>query len=49
MSRADNTTTSPPSWRMPTSNETRVRVLGFSKISASVLPASGRDDTPPRL
>ena len=26
---------SPPSWRMATSNETRVRVEGFSKISAS--------------
>ena len=25
--------TSPPSWRMPTSNDTRVRVLGFSKLS----------------
>ena len=34
-------TTSPPSWRMPTSKETRVRVDGFSKIMASVLPASG--------
>src|SRR6202035_3430726 len=32
---------SPPSWRMPTSNETRVRVEGFSKIIASVLPSSG--------
>ena len=49
MSRADSTITSPPNWRMPTSNDTRVRVLGFSKISASVLPASGRDDTPARL
>ncbi len=26
---------------MPTSNDTRVRVDGFSKIIASVLPASG--------
>ena len=34
---------------MPTSNDTRVRVDGFSKISASVLPASGRDDTPAAL
>jgi len=34
---------------MPTSNETRVRVDGFSKISASVFPASGRDETPARL
>ena len=36
-------TTSPPSWRIATSKLTRVRVLGFSKIIASVLPASGRD------
>ena len=28
---------------MPTSNETRVRVEGRSKIIASVLPASGRE------
>ncbi len=33
---------SPPSWRMATSKETRVRVEGRSKIIASVLPASGR-------
>ena len=26
MSRADSTITSPPNWRMPTSNDTRVRV-----------------------
>src|SRR5579872_2714076 len=32
---------SPPSWRIATSNDTRVRVDGFSKIIASVLPASG--------
>src|SRR5882672_8152163 len=31
----------PPSSRMPTSNDTRVRVDGFSKIMASVLPPSG--------
>src|SRR5262245_31734504 len=31
----------PPSSRMPTSNDTRVRVDGFSKIMARVLPASG--------
>ena len=49
ISCALSTTTSPPSWRMPTSNETRVRVDGFSKITARVLPASGRDDTPARL
>jgi hypothetical protein len=34
--------TSPPSWRMATSNDTRVRVDGRSKIIANVLPASGR-------
>jgi len=32
---------SPPSWRMATSNDTRVRVEGRSKIIASVLPSSG--------
>ena len=32
---------SPPSWRMATSNETRVRVEGLSNTIASVLPASG--------
>src|SRR5262252_11121900 len=31
----------PPNSRMPTSNDTRVRVDGFSKIMASVLPANG--------
>src|SRR5262249_19730569 len=31
----------PPSSRMPTSNDTRVRVEGFSKIMARVLPANG--------
>ena len=31
----------PPSSRMPTSNDTRVRVEGFSKIIASVLPPNG--------
>ena len=29
----------------PTSNETRVRVEGFSKISATVRPASAREDS----
>ena len=33
---------SPPSSRIATSNETRVRVDGRSKTIASVLPASGR-------
>ncbi len=46
---ACSTTTSPPSWRIATSKLTRVRVLGFSKISASVRPARGRDDGTPRL
>ena len=32
---------------MATSNDTRVRVEGFSKISASVLPASGRSASGP--
>ena len=32
---------SPPSWRMATSNDTRVRVEGLSKIIASIFPASG--------
>ena len=39
--------TSPPSCRIATSKLTRVRVLGFSKIIASVLPAKGRDDSLP--
>ena len=30
----------PPSWYMPTSNDTRVRVDGFWKIMASDWPAS---------
>ena len=38
---------SPPSWRMATSNDTRVRVEGRSKIIASVLPASGRSASGP--
>jgi hypothetical protein len=36
----------PPSWRMPTSNDTRVRVEGLSKIIASTFPASGCSMTP---
>ena len=40
---------SPPSWRMATSKETRVRVDGLSKIIASVWPASGRSPRSPRL
>src|SRR3954451_3643429 len=33
---------SPPSSRMPTSNDTRVRVEGRSNTMASILPARGR-------
>ena len=34
-------TTEPPSWYMPASKLTRVRVLAFSKIMAKVRSASG--------
>ena len=34
-------TTLPPSWYMPASKLTRVRVLAFSKIMASVRSTSG--------
>ncbi|CDX50950.1 hypothetical protein MPL3365_130224 [Mesorhizobium plurifarium] len=37
---------SPPSWRMPTSKDTRVRVDGLSKIMASTLPSSGFERSP---
>ncbi|CDX33909.1 hypothetical protein MPLA_1690011 [Mesorhizobium sp. ORS 3359] len=37
---------SPPSWRMPTSKDTRVRVDGLSKIIASTLPSSGFERSP---
>src|SRR6266571_3282240 len=40
---------SPPSSRMPTSNETRVRVDGFEKISAQVCPARGCAEILPRF
>ena len=30
-----------PSWRMPTSKDSRVRVEFFSKMTATVLPANG--------
>ena len=36
-----STIDSPPIWRMPTSKLSRVRVEGFSKISATILPLSG--------
>ena len=42
LSLALTMTTSPPSCFIATSKEMRVRVEGFSKIIASVLPASGR-------
>src|SRR5690606_22366606 len=42
----DRNRVSPPSCRMPTSKDTRVRVEGFSKIMASILPASGLSAVP---
>src|SRR5215217_2741915 len=36
----------PPSWYMPTSKETRVRLDGFWKIMASVLPRKGWKGSP---
>ena len=41
MSRPASTTGWPPSRAMPTSNDTRVRVDGCSKMRATLLPASG--------
>src|SRR6185312_2723706 len=41
-----NMMVSPPSWRMPTSKETRVRVDGLSNTIASTLPSSGLDRSP---
>ena len=40
MSEADSTIGVPPASAMATSNETRVRVEGFSKIRAMDLPSS---------
>src|ERR1700758_3167368 len=40
---------SPPSSRIPTSNETRVRVDGLEKINAHVCPASGLAEILPRF
>src|ERR1051325_11029667 len=40
-SRGDRNKASPPSWYVPTSNETRVRVDDFMKIIARDFPASG--------
>ena len=42
ISPPDSTSVSPPICRTPTSKLTRVRVEGFSKISATIRPASGR-------
>ena len=41
MSREERNRACPPSWYMPTSNDTRVRVLDLAKIIARVFPASG--------
>ena len=41
MSCADIISGVPPSWLIPTSKDTRVRVDGFSKIIATDFPASG--------
>src|SRR6056297_2641451 len=41
MSAPDSVIVSPPIWRTPTSKEIRVRVEGFSKIRATMRPASG--------
>src|SRR6266496_1696601 len=40
---------SPPSSRIPTSKETRVRVDGLEKINAHVCPANGLDEILPRF
>ena len=42
MSRDDRKSAWPPSWNIPTSKDTRVRVDDFSKIIASVCPSSAR-------
>src|ERR1035437_3428652 len=47
MSLVDRKRASAPSWRAPTSKETRVRVLLLAKIRASVCPVSGRSVYPP--
>ena len=40
-----STTGWPPSSWMPTSNDSRVRVEGFWKISATLRPASAREES----
>src|SRR6266498_2949237 len=47
MSREDRNSACPPSWYVPTSNDTRVRVLDLAKIMARVFPASGASRYPP--
>src|SRR5688572_12853157 len=42
MSREERKRACPPSWYIPTSKETRVRVELLAKIIARVFPASGR-------
>ena len=44
-----STTGWPPSSWTPTSNDSRVRVEGFSKISATLRPASAREESGARL
>ena len=41
MSRLERNRAWPPSWKAPTSKETRVRVDDLAKTMASVLPARG--------
>ena len=48
VSRGERNSEAPPSCAMPASNDTRVRVEDFSKIMASVLPASGACSWPRR-
>src|SRR3954469_3174154 len=49
MSREERNRAWPPSWKAPTSNETRVRVEILAKIIASVLPAGGFSRESPRF
>ena len=41
VSRGERKIALPPNWLMPASNDTRVRVLDFSKIIPMTLPANG--------
>src|SRR6266545_3313926 len=47
--RASITSGWPPSWAIPTSNDTRVRSDSFSKITATARPSSGRASSGFRL